>query len=236
MKIIVLSITPYKEKDGIIDAISENGDITFLARGIFDPKNKNAALNNILTIAEIELSDGKYKYPFLKSSVVLENPMKINNDLKYLASLMFVAETSNKLLQDEEKELIFNSLVDTISQLKAAKQPWEILLAFTANVLRVGGYEFEVNHCVFCGTTKKIVTFSFYDGGFVCEKCLSEDTEKGLTKEQMLLIRAAFNNKNIKDIDFKCNEKDGKTVLSKFIEFIKESYGISLTSEQLLFK
>lgn len=40
MKIIVLTINQYKEKDAIIEAISENGDITFLARGIFDPKSK----------------------------------------------------------------------------------------------------------------------------------------------------------------------------------------------------
>ena len=46
MKIIVISITQYKEKDGIINAISEEGAITFLARGIFDPKKKNAGINN----------------------------------------------------------------------------------------------------------------------------------------------------------------------------------------------
>ena len=80
MRIIVLSITPYKEKDGIIDAISEQGDITFLAKGIMDPKNKNAALNNILVTADIELNDGNYKYPVLKASSILDNPMKVEND------------------------------------------------------------------------------------------------------------------------------------------------------------
>ena len=68
MKIIVLSINPYKEKDAIVTAISEKETITFLARGIKDPKSKNAALNNILTVADIELMDGDFKYPILKSS------------------------------------------------------------------------------------------------------------------------------------------------------------------------
>ena len=67
MKIIVISITQYKEKDGIINAISEEGAITFLARGIFDPKNKNAGINNNLVIADIELSEGNFKYPTLKT-------------------------------------------------------------------------------------------------------------------------------------------------------------------------
>ena len=60
MKIVVLTITQYKEKDAIIDAISENGDITFLARGVFDPKNKNSSINNLLSIAEIEINDDTY--------------------------------------------------------------------------------------------------------------------------------------------------------------------------------
>ena len=236
MKIIVLSITPYKEKDGIIDAISENGDISFLARGIYDPKNKNATLNNPLVIADVDFSDGKYKYPFLKSSSIIENPMKLNNDFAYLGALLFIAETTKTLLQDEEKELIFNSLVDAIISLKKAKQPWEILLAYTAKLLSIGGYEFEVNHCVFCGSKKDIVTFSFRDGGFVCKNCIAEDTERDLNKEQMLLIRSAFNVNDIKEINFNCSKEDALTVLHKFIEFIAESYGIKLKSTELINK
>lgn len=236
MKIIVLSITPYKEKDGIIDAISENGDISFLARGIYDPKNKNAALNNPLVIADVDFSDGKYKYPFLKSSSIIENPMKLNNDLAYLGALLFIAETTKTLLQDEEKELIFNSLVDAIISLKKAKQPWEILLAYTAKLLSIGGYEFEVNHCVFCGSKKDIVTFSFRDGGFVCKNCIAEDTERDLNKEQMLLIRSAFNVSDIKNINYNCSKEDALVVLHKFIEFIAESYGVRLKSTELINK
>ena len=78
MKIIVLSITPYKEKDAVVSAISEEESITFLARGIKDPKSKNTALNNILTIADIELMDGDFKYPILKGSKPLETSLKMN--------------------------------------------------------------------------------------------------------------------------------------------------------------
>ena len=60
MKVIVLTINPYKEKDAIISAISEKEYITFLARGIRDPKSKNAAINNALCIADIELMDGNF--------------------------------------------------------------------------------------------------------------------------------------------------------------------------------
>ena len=236
MKIIVLSITPYKEKDGIIDAISENGDITFLARGILDPKSKNAGLNNILVTADIELSEGKYKYPFLKSSLIIENPMKVTNDYYYLSCLLLIAEATKQLLQDDEKVRIFDSLINSVHQLKYAEQPWEILLSYFAKLLSVGGYEFEVNSCLFCGSKKDIVTFSFADGGFVCQNCLNGQLERDLTKEQMLLIRSAFNNKDIKNINFTCSKEDALIVLNKFFEFIKDSYGVTLKSASLINK
>ena len=150
MKIIVLSITPYKEKDAIIDAISEEGDITFTAKGILDPKNKNAAINNLLSIADIDLQEGNYKYPVLKSISNVENCMKLDNDLDYLSCLMLVAEATKSLLQDEEKEQIFNSLINAVKAIKKAREPWAVTIAYIAKLLKIGGYELEVNRCVFC--------------------------------------------------------------------------------------
>ena len=97
MKVIVLTINPYKEKDAIISGISENEYITFLARGIRDPKSKNAALNNALCIADIELMDGNFKYPVLKSSKQLFTPLRLDMDAKYLGTLIMLNEIVNYL-------------------------------------------------------------------------------------------------------------------------------------------
>lgn len=234
MKIVVLSITQYKEKDAIISAISEDGDITFLARGVFDPKNKNAAINNLLSIADIELSDGNYKYPVLKTANVSLNPMRLNNDLEYLSSLMLVAEATKSLLQEEEKGRIFETLVSAGIALKKAKEPWFILLVYFANLFKIGGYEFEVNRCVFCGSKQNIVTFSFADGGFVCQNCMNLETERNLSKEQMLLLRAAFNCQDIANNEYQYQKEDAKVVLNKFFEFIYDSYGIKFKSAALI--
>ena len=234
MKIIVLSITPYKEKDGIINAISEQGDITFSAKGILDPKNKNSAISNVLTIADIELQEGNYRYPVLKAVSNVENPMKLDNDLDYLSCLLLVAEATKQLLQDDEKERIFNSLIGTIRTIKKARKPWANTLVYIAQLLKIGGYEFEVNRCVFCGSKKNIVLFSFSDGGFVCQDCLEPDMARDLTRDQMFLIRSAFNAKDIDTIDFNCEKEDALVVLNKFFEFISESFGTTLKSASLI--
>lgn len=236
MKIVILSIVPYKEKDAIVEALSQDGEMSFLAKGILDPKNKNAALNNILTVADIETREGNYKYPVLKASSIICNPLKVNNDLDYLSSLLLIAEAIKSLLQDEEKEVIFPLIMETIIILKSVKDIWPIVITYLAKLLKIGGYDFEVNQCVFCGSKQGILTFSFKDGGFVCQNCFEEGMERDLTNPQMLMIRAAFNNQEMSDIKFKCEKEDALVILNKFLEFISDSYGITLKSSSLINK
>ena len=230
MKIIVLAITPYKEKDAIIEAISEEGMITFLARGILDPKSKNTALNNVLTIADIELHEGNFKYPILKVSSQVESPLLTNSGFEFLTSLQLISEATNVLLQDEEKAKIFSFLNDTIKALKATKNHLMVILIYLARLLKESGYEFEINRCVFCGQKKDIVAFSFRDGGFVCKDCLDETTERDLNKNQMLFIRFIFSVVNY-DIEYEgYNDEDAYVLLNKMKTFIYDSYGINLKS------
>ena len=236
MKIVIISITQYKEKDAIIDAISEEGEITFLAKGVLNPKSQNASINNLLAIADIELQEGNYKYPVLKSASIIFNPLKVNNDFDYLASLMLVGEATKVLLQEEEKARISDSLMSAIMALKKNEEPWFILLIYLARIFKESGYEFEVNRCVFCGSKTNIRTFSFKDGGFVCNDCLDGTTEMGLTKDQMLLIRAAFNATSY-DVTFEgYNKENALVVLNKFFEFINDAYGVTLKSQKLIIK
>ena len=236
MKIIVLSIAPYKEKDAIVESISEQGLITFLAKGIFDPKNANAAINNVLSVADIELNEGDYKYPVLKSATNVVNSMKTVSEFDYLSSLLLIAEATKVLLQDDEKERIFNSLLTTLETLKTTKEPLKILVVYYAALFRISGYEFEVNHCVFCGTKQGIKAFSFADGGFVCQNCLNEEMICELNNKQMLLLRAAVLCKDISQFKFDCDRDDVVVLLNKFFEFIYDYYGIQLKNASLIIK
>lgn len=234
MEIIVLSITPYKEKDGIVESLSKDGLITFLAKGIFDPKNKNAAINNIMVKADIELSEGKQKYPVLKTASILDTPLKSNSNLCYLSGLMYIAEITKALLQEDEKVEMYGFLSKSLNGLKKDEKGLFVILAYTAKVLKTSGYEFDVNHCVFCGKKENIVTFSFNEGGFVCGNCFKEDMERDLNKSQMLLLRAAFNTNDPENVDFPYEKEDALVVLNKFYEFIIDSFGVRLKSFTLI--
>ena len=50
----------------------------------------------------------------------------------------------------------------------------------------------------------------------------------------MLLVRSAFNTKDIEDISFTCSKEDALVVLNKFFDFIVESFGTTLKSAALI--
>ncbi len=233
MEIIVLKITNYKEKDGIVDAISENEKVSFLVRGLFDPKSKNAFLNNPLTIADVDFSEGKYKYPVLKSSMLISSPINPHADLRYMGSLMVINEATNYLLNDEEKYVLFDELKSTISELKNGINPLKVVVSYLAKVLKNSGYDFEINECIMCGKRKGIVTFSFEDGGFICEDCYTPDMPRLFNKNQMLAIRESFA-ANSSSIKSEINDEELLFVINKFFEFIYDSYGYNMKSKDLI--
>lgn len=233
MEIIVLRITNYKEKDGIIDAINENGQQSFLVRGIFDPKSKNAFLNNPLTVADIEISEGKYKYPVIKSAMLISYPINPRADLRYMGSLMIITEAVNYLLSDDEKGNIYHFLLDTINDLKNNENPLRVVVSFLAKVLKISGYDFETTECIMCGNKKNIVTFSFNDGGFICGNCYTPDIPRLFNKNQMLIIRESFMSPAT-SVTSEIFDDELVFVIDKFLEFIHDSYGYTMKSKDLI--
>ena len=234
MKIIVLSTNPYKEKDAIISAISESESITFLARGVKDPKSKNAALNNILTVADIELMDGDFKYPILKSSKPLNTSLKLGMDSDYLSSLMLIDEMMLNLFPEEERFMMFPYLEKALDNLKKTDDWLMTLLVLMAHVIRLGGFQLEVNRCVMCGSKTKIVAFSFLDCGFICQDCFNDDIVHDLNKAQMLLLREVVNSSEYDLLTSDYLLDDVKTLFNKFTQFIEEAFGYHFKNLRLL--
>lgn len=234
MKIIVLSINPYKEKDAIVTAISENETITFLARGIKDPKSKNAALNNILTVADIELMDGDFKYPILKSSKPLFSSLKMEMNEKYLGCIVLMDEMILNLFPSEEQYIMFPYLEKAVETLKEKNDWLMTLLLLMSHVIRLGGFQLEVNKCVICGKRNGIVAFSFTDGGFICKDCYDTEVDRDLNKSQMLLLREIVNCPDFSLIEKEYQKEDAKVLFDKFQHYIEEAFGYRFKNIRLL--
>ena len=234
MKVIVLTINPYKEKDAVVTAVNENETITFLVKGLKNPRSKNAALNNLLTIADIELMDGNFKHPVLKSSKPLFSSLKVDMDAEYLTSLLIIDEMMLNLLPEEDQHLAFSYLENALENLRKNSDWLMTLLLFMSHIVRLGGFQLEVNKCVMCGATKNIVAFSFNDGGFICQNCYQPEMGKDLSKDQMLLLRKIVNCRDYRLQGADYAREDMMVLLAKFTNYIEETFGYHFKNMRLL--
>ena len=177
---------------------------------------------------------GNYKYPIVKNTKVVFSPYTSKDSLLKMGVLALLQECTRQLLQDEEKPLIYDLLKKSLYEIKnETKSLLEIAIHYLLRVLKISGYEFEVNHCVFCGKKTDIVAFSFIEGGFICRDCMMEDIVKDLTPLQMRWIRYLSMDTD-KQIDITLSDEDALTILNKLDEFVKDGLGITLHSITLI--
>ena len=236
MKIIILSVTKYKEKDAIINAISETGYVSLTAKGILDPKCKNHELNNILNVVDVDFIDGDYKYPIIKRSKVVLSPISLNSDYYLMSTLMLLSESTLHLLEESEYYKVFHSLENAIIALQNGEDFLKVALVYLARIIIISGYQLEFNHCVYCESKENIVSFSFAEGGFVCKNCATEETKNDLSPKQLRLLRATFLVKDYKIPDDIYSKEDGLYLLNKYGEFIEDGLGYRLNSLKLINK
>lgn len=236
MKTIILSLTPYKEKDAIVNAITEERCFSFLARGILNPKNKNATINNPLTIIDLELSDRQnLKYPVMSNTTILFSPLQIMDKLEKLITLQLLGEIINKCLSDEDKPKLYKTTLETIDFMQRQDDYWTAIFYFIAEMLVVAGYGFEVDHCLKCGSKKDIVNFSFSEGGFICRNCANGMFENEFSKEEMFYIRNIFKATSLKGLSIAEIEESSKLKIFRvLLTFIKDNLGVTLKSGHLL--
>lgn len=239
MKIIVLSKTDYKEKDVIINAISESEEVSFLVKGFLNPTNPFKWLNNPLTLVDVEFVDNKdYKYPVLKRADLISSPFLIDQSYEKLMAVNLASEATIKMLLEEERYQVYNDIINFLENLRKPNADiYTLVLIYLAKMIKLAGAELEVNSCVSCGSKKNIVAFSFDDGGFICSKCANESTKCDLSSTQMRIVRFIFSAPDFSyPLNVSATDQDKVYLLNKFYEFIAEKIGVELDSISLLLK
>lgn len=228
MKVIILSVTPYKEKSAIVSAISEEGYLSFQAHGILESKNPNSGLSIPFSIADVILSEGNTKYHSVKSSNIIFTPLKVNNTLEYLTAIALLSEVINKLLfEEEDKAKLYPTLLKALPSVKSNLYPYMALSYVIGQILNISGYGLTLDKCVICGKTSDIVGLSFSEGGLICKDCYDAGSDSGLNINEIKILRHAILSK---EADFPVDkfEKDSqKTVLFKLLEYISDCFGVT---------
>ena len=232
MKIIVIGSTDYKEKDFIINAISEEGPVSFKVRGGLNPNSPFAWLKTPLMEAEVEYVENvRYIHQILKGATLVASPLTNSPTFESMSAISLALEIINKMFQDDEKHLMFREIEKYITAIKTQKEYTLAELVFTAKAIKANGSSLEVNKCIYCGSKKKIVAFNFAEGGFICSDCIGKDTTSDLNLSQMKIIRYLFNANEYKEVDRDTLPfEDLKAIFNKFYEFIYDNIGVKVDS------
>lgn len=234
MKSIILKISEYKEKDAIINAINENGIITFIAKGVRGAKSKCLALNNPLSIVDLNFVDNpKYKYPVLKDADVLYSPLNLMGNLKELGLVMLLSDLINNMLQDEEKLVVFQYILSSLEDIYKNKRVNENILFLIFKFLNTTGFSFSVSSCVGCNSKNDIVNFSLNEGGFLCRKC--NNKERIIASGNDLLKIRAIISSNDNKFNFEPLEDNVfDSILKETILFIEDNFGLNIKNKEIL--
>lgn len=177
---IVLRRTNFGETDRIVTLYTrEHGKVSGIAKGSRKPISRLAGSTEILTYGKYQLAGGR-TLDIITQVDVKESFQKIHADLHRVAHAMYIAELTDKLVEEQESTPdIFDLLLSTLYLLQRPNDPEKITHMFELQFMTLMGYEPSLNICIRCGKTPttRDLFFSPSLGGLVCRECgyLPED-------------------------------------------------------------
>jgi len=188
---IVTRLTPFKEKDAMVNIITEEKNLSFLARGVLGIASKNMASVQPYTKSRFLLTRGKEGLS-LRTGTVLETFQGAKEKLASLSTLSFIGELTNKVISSEEARKIYPYLDKVLFLLDEGFDALTLALLYTGEILRAAGLGLEVTKCVISGQRSDITAISYLDGGFVATPCFDALRHQKCSKRKLEIFRQIF--------------------------------------------
>lgn len=175
VKGLVIREIAYGENDKIVDILTENGVVTFWARGVRKIGSKYAALTQLFAYAEYCMRQNANRF-FLDSAVPISLFYGIRNDLEGLALASYFAELIQKIATAQSQPQVLRLFLHCLHYLSEHTRPVALLKSiFELRLLSDIGMMPDVLCCrdCYCYLPKKAF-MRLHDGFFLCEECLDE--------------------------------------------------------------
>jgi len=232
---IILRVTPFKEKDAMITAITPTGYLSFLARGAFNIQGKNAPAMQKFTEVELELTEGLAHGLSLRRANIIYSASAAMRSLLRMSALEIIGEIILKsLMENRDVAAIYPYLQATIRLISQDAEPLSQVFVILAITLRLSGYGLDVNQCVRCGSQKAIVGVDFLEGGFICQKCFNLEHDQLRTEMFLKMARFAFKCQSDDLVRATFPLPETLAYLNEFHQLFIDNLGIDLKSYRLL--
>ncbi len=177
---IVLRRYPFRETSVIVSCLTpEFGKIKGVIKGLRGPKSRHRSAMEPITRNRIVFYDTRASQLHLISQCELIDPLaRIQEDLPTARLAAFFVDLAETVvpLEDPQPKL-YHLLKDALERLAVGQtEPSELRVRVVLRMLRLAGFEPQVDQCAHC--TVRVDSDGFWSarvGGLLCRKCLHED-------------------------------------------------------------
>lgn len=220
----VLKNVVYGESDGIVTILTEDGLVTFKARGINKLTSKNKASCLLYSKSEFTLEESKKNYLVLTKGKLISSNYELYSSLDYMVCLGVVSESITSFLDSNTSKEIYNLFQAMTECLTNHFDIFTITAIFLAKITIEAGYGLDISRCVRCSNRDKIVFMSYNDGGFVCKRCLNPH-EEVQSSEYLKSIRYTFMVTEDNYFHYELKREISLKLIREYIRYLQEAFG-----------
>ncbi len=234
---IVISITTYRENDGIVNMLCADGIVSFLARGMMKIDSKFASLCQLYYKIRVDVEESRRSsHLILKEGQVITSYSKMYDNLEVMISLGIFVEITRKLVLSDNAKNFYDLLSKSIEALSSGISPDVVRAIFISQAIVFSGLKPYVDGCVRCKNTKGIMAISDDDGGFVCQKCYQPQCDLVASPLYIKLMRYMFisdyNDALIRDLP----QPECRDIFRDLCAFLMEKLDLKIKNLTLLEK
>lgn len=188
---IIVSETSYGETSKIINVITkDHGLIGIMAKGCKNIKSPLRSVTSKLTYGTFIIYYKEGKLSTLKEVSVLNSFKNLKKDIVSISYAAYMLELSEGVIKQSKNTKIFELLIQSLIKIDEGFDPLVIMNILELKYLDYLGVMPILDQCAICGNKHGIVTLSSYRGGYVCDKCYTN--EKMVSEKTIKLIRMFY--------------------------------------------
>ena len=188
---IVLRRYPFRETSVTLTCLTDRfGKLKGLVKGLRAQPNRHRSPMEPLTVNRIVFYDARTSQLHLISQCELLAPLAgLSRDLDTMRLAALCADLVDAIVPLEEPQpAVYQLLKQTLERFDAgAGDPLTVRIHFIARLLRLAGFQPQLDECTGCGTAIHAAGYwSARQGGLLCQGCLHEDPRAEAASPRML--------------------------------------------------
>lgn len=173
---IILTETNYSESSKILNVLTDKyGLIGIMSKGCRKMKSKLRGVSRKLLYGKFNVYYKENGISTLINIDIINSYNKILTNLEKISYATYILDLTNQVAKQTTSQDIFYLLKNTLSKLEEGTQPLALTNILELKYLYYLGVAPKLDACIYCGSTKDIITISSSAGGYVCKNCYTNE-------------------------------------------------------------